>query len=171
MACALTQGYTLDCRDNAGGMKAAWMIEFANVTGVTSAAGIVSAIAKANNARFWKYEQIRGNAEAKEDIEQNEGNGVTVYNQAVTLILTKMQASLRNEIVLLAKNYLVMVVQDRNDKYWLYGWTEGLILATGGAGTGKAGTDLNGYTLNFTGQQTALALEVSSSVITTLTTP
>lgn len=171
MACALTQGYTLDCRDNAGGAKAFWLIEFANVSGVTSSAGVVSVIGKANNKRFWKYEQIRGNAEAKEDIESNEGNGVVVYNQAVTLILTKMQASLRNEIILLAQNYLIMVVQDRNDKYWLYGWPEGMILATGGAGTGKAGTDLNGYTLNFTGQQPALALEVESSVIAGLTTP
>lgn len=169
MACALTQGYTLDCRDNIGGAKAVWLIEFANVSGVTSSAGLVSVVGKANNKRFWKYEQIRGNAEAKEDIEANEGNGVVVYNQTLTIILTKLQASLRNEIVLLAQNNLIAVVQDRNDKYWLYGWPEPLILATGGAGTGKAGTDLNGYTLNFTGQQPTLALEVDSSIIAGLT--
>lgn len=171
MACALTQGMTLDCRDNAGGMKAAWLIEHANVSGVTSASGIATAILKANNKRFWKYNQIRGNSEAKEEIESNEANGVVVYNQTMNLVVTKMQASVRNEIILLAQNYLIAVVQDRNDKYWLYGWPEGLILSTGGAGTGKAGTDLNGYTLNFTAQQATLALEVSSSVIAGLETP
>lgn len=171
MPCALTQGYALDCRDNAGGMKAAWIIEHANVSGVTSAAGIVTAISKANNKRFWKYQQIRGNAEAKEDIESNEANGVVVYNQSISLVLTKLQASLRNEIILMAQNYIIVVVQDRNDKYWLYGWPEGLIIATGSAGTGKAGTDLNGYTLNLTGQQSALALEVTSGIIAGLEVP
>lgn len=171
MACALTQGYSLDCRDNAGGMVSAYLIEAANVTGVTSAAGIVSAVAKANNKRFWKYNQIRGNSEAKETIESNEGNGVVVYNQTVDLVLTKMQASIRNEIVLLAQNYLYAVVQDRNSKYWLYGYPDGLILKSGTTGTGKAGTDLNGYTLNFDSQLAAPALEVNASVIATLEVP
>lgn len=171
MPCALTQGYSLECRDNAGGTVSVYLIESANVTGVTSAAGIVSAIAKTGNKRFWKYNQIRGNAESKEDIESNEGNGVVVYNQTINLVMTKMQAALRNEIILLAQNYLIAVVQDRNGKYWLYGYPDGLVLTSGSAGTGKAGTDLNGYTLNFTSQQAALALEVNASVIATLETP
>lgn len=171
MACALTQGYSLECRDNAGGAVSVYLIEAANVSGVTSASGLVSVIAKANNKRFWKYNQIRGNSEAKEEIESNEANGVVVYNQTINLVLTKMQAAIRNEIILLAQNYLIAVVQDRNGKYWLYGYPDGLVLTTGSAGTGKAGTDLNGYTLNFTAQQAALALEVESSVIATLETP
>lgn len=173
MACALTQGYSLDCRDSMGGVGSIWLIEHANVSGVTSAAGIVTAISKANNRRFWKYQQTRNTAEGKEDIESNEGNGVVVYNQTLTIVLHKLQASLRNEIILLAQNYLIAVVQDRSPtpKYWLYGWPEGLILSTGGGGTGKAGTDLNGYALNFTAQQAVLALEVQSSVIAGLETP
>lgn len=172
-SCALTQGYILDCRDSMAGVSDIWLIEHANVSGITSAAGIVTAISKANNRRFWKYQQTRNTAEAKEEIESNVENGVVVYNQTLTMVLHKLQASLRNEIVLLAQNYLVAIVKDRNPtpKYWLYGWPEGLVLSTGGGGTGKAGTDLNGYTLNLTAQQSALALEVDSAIITGLEVP
>lgn len=171
MPCAFTQGYALDCRDNAGGAVALWIIEHGSVSGVTSASGIVSAITKTTGKRFWKYNQIRGNMEAKEEIESNQANGVVVFNQTINIVLTKMQASIRNEVLLLAQNNIVSVVQDRNGKYWLYGWTDPLVLSEGTIGTGKAGTDLNGYALTFTSQQAAPALEVSSSVITALETP
>ncbi len=53
MPCALTQGYTLDCKDSLGGIKAVWLINHANVTAVTEASGIVSAITKAANKVFY----------------------------------------------------------------------------------------------------------------------
>lgn len=171
MSCALSQGYTLDCRDNAGGAKAAWIIEHANVSGITHADGIITAIGKANNKRFWKYEQIKDTSEAKEDLQANEQNGTVFYAQSVELVLTKMQASIRNEISALAQNYLIIVVQDRNDKYWLYGETNGLTLSTGSAGTGKAMGDRNGYGLTFTGAEPELAKEVDSSIIAGLIVP
>ena len=55
MPCALTQGYSLGCRDSAGGIKSVYFIAFENVSGITESAGTVSAIAKANNGRFYKY--------------------------------------------------------------------------------------------------------------------
>jgi hypothetical protein len=46
MACALTQGYALDCRDSLGGITEVYFIEFKNVSAVTEASGVVSAITK-----------------------------------------------------------------------------------------------------------------------------
>lgn len=171
MACALTQGYILDCKDNAGGAKAIWLANFANVSGVTAASGTISAIAKANNGRFYKYEQIRGTAEAKEEIQGSSENGTVFYNQSIELALNKMQASLRNEIKLMATAYLVAVVQDRNDNYWYYGETNGLELLAGTIGTGKALGDRNGYGLTLSGQEPVPAQQVASGVIATLITP
>jgi len=171
MPCALTTGFLLDCRDSIGGIKAIWVIETANVSGVTSSAGVITAISKANNARFWKYLLTRGVGEAMEEIQANEENGTLFWNQTVTIAINKLQAATRNEIILLAQNYLSIVVQDRNDKYWYYGKDTGLILLTGKAGTGKAQADRNGYELSFTGGEEDLALEVSAGIISGLTTP
>lgn len=171
MACALTQGYTLDCKDNAGGVKNVWIANYSNVSGVTAANGVISAISKANNGRFWKYEQYRDTAEAFEDITGNAENGTVFYAQTVNLALRKMQASVRNEVKLLASALVVMVIQDRNDKYWYYGETNGLDLLTGKIGTGKVLGDKNGYDLSFTGAEPSPAQEVQSAVIAGLTTP
>lgn len=171
MSCGLTTGFVLDCRDSIGGIKAVWIIETANVSGVTSSAGVITAISKANNARFWKYLLTRGVGEATEEIQANEENGTLFWNQTVTIAINKLQAATRNEIILLAQNYLSMVVQDRNDKYWYYGKDTGLILSAGSAKTGKAQADRNGYELTFTGGEEDLALEVTSGIISGLTTP
>lgn len=171
MACALTQGYSLDCRDSVGGIKSLYLIEIDNVTGVTSTSGTASAIAKANNKRFWKYNLMRQTGEAMEEYTASEENGTFFHAQTVSFILNKMQASTRNEILLLAQNRLVAVVEDRNGKYWLYGKENGLILSGGSAKTGKAMGDRNGYELTFKGFEKDPALEVSSSVITGLETP
>ncbi len=165
MACALTQDYTLGCRDSVGGIKTLHIIEIDNVSGVTSAAGVISAIAKANNRRFYKYNLEQNTGEAMETFTDSRDNGTSFYAQEINFILNKLQATTRNEILLLAQNRLYMVVEDRNGKYWLYGYTNGLMRDGGKAGTGKASGDRNGYELKFTSEETSMAMEVNSGII------
>ena len=171
MACALTQGYSLDCRDSAGGLKSLYIIEFDNVSGVTSASGTVSAIAKANGGRFYKYNLTRETAEAMEEFNDSTENGTRFNKQTINFVLNKMQVSSRNEIELLAQNRCMVVVEDNNTKYWLYGEINGLMREGGKAGTGKAMGDRNGYEFTFVGSEANMAKEVSSGIISGLTTP
>ncbi len=46
MSCALTQGYTLDCRDSLGGIVEVYFTEAANVTASTEASGVITALTK-----------------------------------------------------------------------------------------------------------------------------
>jgi hypothetical protein len=78
--------------------------------------------------------------------------------------------AVRNEILLLAKNYLIMIVHDNNDTYRMMGREFGLRMETGTANTGTAWGDRNGYTLNFTGKEPELSPFVDGSVIATLQT-
>ena len=165
MACALTQGYTLDCKDSLGGIKALWLIAHANVSSVTEASGIVSAITKASGKVFYKYELVKNTGALTETITASVENGTVFYAQELSIVLNKLQANTRNEILLLAKNTLMAVVQDANDKYWLLGRYTGLDVTGGTAATGTAQGDRNGYTLTFTGGEKELAPEVSSSII------
>ena len=171
MACALTQGYSLSCRDSAGGIKSVYFIEFDNVSGITKSAGTATVISKANNARFWKYNLVRATGMWEEVYTDSSENGTSFQVQNLSIILNKMQAATSQEIKLLAQNRLIAVVEDRNSKFWLLGEENGLERNGGRAGSGTAGGDRNGYELSFTTENIAPALEVTSGIIAGLVTP
>ena len=170
MPCALTQGYTFDCKDNIGGLKSVWFIGWNDVSSVTVASGLVSAITKSAGKVFYKYQLVRNTASFTENIAGSIENGTVVYNQELVVVINKMNVSMRNEILLLAQNNLMAVVEDQNGRYWLAGRYNGLDLLTGSSSTGTAQTDRNGYTLTFSGGEKELAPEVSSGIIAGLTT-
>jgi hypothetical protein len=171
MACALTQGYTLDCRDSAGGIDVVYLAEFDGVSGTTQSAGIVSAIGKNTGKRFWKYNLQRATGNWEEVYTDSAENGTSFHVQTLNMILNKMMASVSQEIKLLAQNRLMAVVKDKNGKYWLLGEEHGLQRNGGRAGSGTAMGDRNGYELVFTSDNKAPAPEVAAGVISTLETP
>jgi hypothetical protein len=177
MACALTQGYTLDCREGIGGIKEVYIIELGNLASVTEVSGVVTALTKASGKRFWKYSLVRETSNSSEALNGSEQNGTFFVTQTVNLILNKRQASVRNEIMLLAKNNVVMIVVENQlnssgeNRAWMYGKTQGLMLNTGTADSGTAWADRNGYTLPFVGNEPELAPEVAYSLLASLETP
>lgn len=171
MACALTSGYSLSCRDSAGGIKSVYFIEFDNVSGITKSAGSVSAIAKANGGRFYKYNLQRATGSFEEAYNDSAENGTSFNVQTLSIVLNKMQAATSEEIKLLAQNRLLAVVEDRNGKYWLLGEENGIERSGGRAGSGVAMGDRNGYELTFTSDNVAPIPEVASNIISALTTP
>lgn len=152
-----------------GGIKAAWFISHANVTAVTEASGVVTAITKAAGKVFYKYQLVRNTSSVTENITASVENGTVFYAQELSIILNKLQANTRNEILLLAQNSLMAVFQDANDKYWLLGRVNGIDLTGGNGASGTAQGDRSGYTLTFSGGEKELAPEVASNVIAGLT--
>ena len=170
MPCALTQNYTLDCKDSLGGITEVYFATAADVTSTTEASGVITALVKAAGKKFYKYELVKGTSQLVENVNANVQNGTVFYAPELTIVLNKLQANTRNEILLLAQNTLVAVAKDNNGKYWYLGKTRGLDLTGGNAGTGTAEGDRSGYTLTFTGAEAALAPEVNSTVAGQLTT-
>lgn len=171
MACSLTQDFNLDCRDAIGGLKVVYLIETPNISTYTDASGVVTAITKVTGKIFRKYTLIRDTSNFTDVLTVSEQNGTVFAAETLDLIINKMQANTRNEIMLLGRNNLTAVVGDNSGKYFLLGREFGLVLATGTGASGTAWGDRNGYTLAFAGNERELAYEVSSSVITTLQTP
>jgi hypothetical protein len=170
MPCALTQGYTLDCRDSLGGITEVYFIASSDVTSTTEASGVITALVKATGKRFYKYELTKGTSMFTENVASNVQNGTLYYTPELTIILNKLQANTRNEILLLAQNRLVAVAKDNNGKFWYLGKTRALDLTAGSSATGTAEGDRSGYTLTFTGAEPSLCPEVNSAVSAALTT-
>lgn len=169
MPCVLTQSLTLDCKDSIGGIKAAWFIALADVTAITEVAGVVTAITKAAAKVFYKYSLPKQSSGLTETITANVQNGSVFYAQELQFVLNKLQANTRNELLLLAKNTLLVVVQDANDKYWLLGKENGADVTGGTAATGTASGDRSGYTITVSGSEPELSPEVASGIIAGLT--
>jgi hypothetical protein len=168
MSCALTQGYVLDCKDSLGGLKSVLFIEQSNVTGTTEVAGVVTEIDLAVGKFFYKYDLIKETSSFTETITASVQNGTIFYAQELTVILNKLQANTRNEILLLAQNSLIAIAEDKNGKYWMLGQAGGLDITGGTAASGVATGDRSGYELTFSGQEKALSPEVSSGIIAAL---
>ncbi len=113
---------------------------------------------------------MKETAALTENITTNDTNGTLFFEQDLTFTIRKMQASLSQEIKLLAQNRLMIIVLDRNGKYWLLGQNNGAELQPSTSVTGTAFGDMNGYNLVFKAKEENPMNEVAANLISGLTT-
>ena len=171
MACVLTSGHTLGCRDAVGGIKAVYLTELANKDTITATAGNISAFVLADGKQFWLYELEKETAECVEKIQTSVENGTVFYETELKIMLHKRSVALRNELMLVAQNRLMIMVLDRNGNYWLMGENNGADLSPSESPFGKAMGDASGYSLTFLAKETAPMQTVAANLIATLTAP
>ena len=172
MACDITSGFTLGCRDNVGSIKQIYILS-GSVTSVTDASeGLINSISGSGN--FYTFELFRETSDYAENVTVAPENGTVVYEQTVNAVFFKMQTSTRNQIKVLAQNPdIKMIVEtnntDNTSKYVYVGEEYGVQLLSSAGGTGTLFGDRNGYTLTFTGREPNPAAFVSASTETELT--
>jgi len=146
MACNLTQGFNLDCKDAVGGVKSIHLIDWAS-TGFTVSGGEVTATTVASGD-VYTYELPKGVGSMTTTTNVSQENG-TVFNQTdIVARLRKLSTTKRNELKLLAQNRVFCIVKDNNDNYWLAGNEYGCDITAMTSESGTAMGDVQGY--NFT---------------------
>ena len=172
MACDITSGFTLGCRDNSGGVKSIYILS-GSVASVTDASeGLISNIS--GSGIFYNFELFRQTSDFTEEVAVVPENGTVVYNQTINAVFFKLQTSLRNQVKVLAQNPdIKMIVEtnnaDNTSKYVYVGEEYGVQLLTGTGATGTAFSDRNGYTLQFTGVEPNPSSFISASNAAQLT--
>ncbi len=165
MACELTKGRQLDCRDIMGGIKNIYFAQHEDAT-ITSSAGEVTDLDITTN--MFKYALPRGTGSFTETIQPSVENGTVFYEPSVNIKLHKMTVGDRNEIKLLAQNRLLVFVElnqkqgNGQNVIWCLGADHGLELSAGTTASGVAFGDMNGYDLTFTGAESEPCLLVQS---------
>ncbi len=150
MSCSLTQGFSLDCKDYIGGIKAVMFVEIGNLGALTLTGNAVSGIVATT---AFKYELPKGVGSMVETIQSSVENGTIFYENVINIKIHKLTAAKRDEIKLLAQNRLAIFVLDNNNNQWLVGHTYGADLTAGTLTSGVAFGDLNGFDLTFTSQE------------------
>lgn len=164
MACAITTGYTIDCRENIGGLASVFLIEFGNVSGITEVSGLVTGLTKLTGKKFYKFEVPRATANTSSNATASEENGSVFYTHSLVFPLNKRDSATANIVRTLAKNKLIAVTLDMDGSYRMYGKGRGLYLASTESGSGTAAGDRNGYNITMTGIEIDDFLQVSSAV-------
>ena len=170
MPCALTANYSQkDCIEGIGGMPEAYIIESGNAE-FEETAGVITAITNAPTKKWYHYTFAREVCNAKSTLTTNVQNGTQFHAHEIAIVLNKMKSATRNELKLLSKNNVYIIVKDGNGTWWLFGRQNGLDATGGGSDTGTAAGDRNGYTRTFTSNEPEMEIEVDADLIAALET-
>lgn len=149
MACNLTAGIQLGCRDNTGGLATLWITDYTNVTSITSSTGdTITAIS--GTGVFYEFQLIRTSSQLTETVNASLENGTVFYQGEIVTYFNKLGQDKRNILKTLAQSpRLAIVAEDNNGQYFYLGQTYGCFISAGTSVTGKALGDANGYNLTF----------------------
>ena len=149
MACNLTAGIALGCRDNVGGLKTMWITDFTNIASITQNTGdTITQIS--GTGTFYEFELIRTSSQHTETVNASLENGTVFYQGETVTFFSKLEQAKRNILKTLAQSQrLAIVVEDNNGDYFYLGQTYGSYVTAGTSVTGLALGDRNGYNITF----------------------
>ena len=165
MACSQTlAGLSHDCSPSMGGIVAAYIANFADVTAKTLTSGVITAFTMASGKYFYKYTFPRNVGSLSSNYTIDETTGANFVVSDLVLAFTKMDTTKRVEIAALAQSELVVVVEDANGTKWLLGYDAPVKASAGDGLTGTARADRNGYSITLQDNSLALPYEVSADM-------
>ena len=152
MACDITSGRALPCKDGIGGIKNVYFANYGTVSATEEADDSVLATAFAGDT-FYKYDINNGASSLTQNIQSNRENGTTAFEQVLELTLPRLSKEDNFEIKLIAFGRPHIVVEDYNSNFWFVGKENGADVTGGSIVTGAAMGDLAGYTLTLTSME------------------
>lgn len=116
---------------------------------------------------FYEFKTNKNVCSYTETVQTDMANGTIFFAQVVNLVLSRRETTKREAIMKLidGQKQLLIVVLDTNGIYWLFGEKEGVYVTSIEGGTGTAKSDMNGYTITFTGNEVEQAYEIDYSAI------
>jgi hypothetical protein len=164
MACLITKGKLLGCKDQRGGIKNLYFANYADY-GYTIAAQQLTALGTLDEV--FKYEVKATTNALTETGTSSEDNGTFVNAQSLAVTLPKLSADLQAQVQLICAGRPQVFVEDYNGNIMLVGATNGT-MSNCTKVTGGAGADLSGYTLTIAAEESNLSPFLDSAMKTAL---
>ena len=164
MACVLTNGYTLGCRDNIGGIQEVYIGEWkGDLLTYTFGTDNIIATFSGTTGSFYTFEQEIETGSYTENGVFSTENGTAFYEQTLSITLHKLDAALRNKILILGQGKWRIIVKDQRGNYFLMGKQNPVRVSASTPGLGKAYGDLNGAIITFMGKEPEPAYQVATA--------
>ena len=172
MACDITRGRLIDCKDTIGGLKAIYIAKsysnnvsataIINTTEMTSA-GFATWSCCGGTVEVFKYDLVQNLSSLSVTINSDNANGTTFFTQALSVTLQKIDHDMTNELRLMAYSRSQIFVQDSNDNVFLLGIDGGCYVTGGTVVTGVAKGDMNGYTIEWGAEERNALIQLPAS--------
>ena len=149
MACDLTIGRIEPCKQQVGGLKNLYFVDYADITSYTydgSSTDLIATVVGVATINAYKYE-LKGANTFDQNLTSSRENGTNFVEQNLTVILKKQDIATHKELKLLSQGRPRVVVEDYNGNYFLCGLEHGCEVQTIAISSGAAMGDLSGYTL------------------------
>ena len=170
MSCNLTKGFSVQCKDSIGGLKAVYFntTYVSNMRAVATlstdaglelqmdTAGFPNWLDEEGNSApdvVFRYMLRPGASNLNTTVNSSSENGTTFFTQTLSLTLPKLSVQQSNEIKLICQNRAQVWVEDNNGNLFLLGFDNGLEATGGTVVTGAARGDMSGYTLTLVGEE------------------
>jgi hypothetical protein len=155
MACDISMGRQVACKDASGGLDAVYFINgselsFADLTFDNTNTDVIESVTGTPNAFKW---EVRSASDFTQNIVTNRDNGTTHFEQVLNLTFTKLDVDSHKQIKLLSWGNPKVIVKDNNGNFFLMGAEFGADVTGGTVVTGNALGDLSGYTLTLTAME------------------
>ena len=172
MACNITRGRLIDCKDAIGGLKAIFIaksysnnvsaVATINTTEMTTA-GFATWSCCGGTVEVFKYDLVPNLSSMTVNIQSDNANGTTFFNQTLSVTLQKIDHDMTNELRLMAYSRAQIFVQDENDNVFLLGIDGGCHVSGGTVITGAAKGDLTGYTIEWAAEEKNALIQLPAS--------
>ncbi len=150
MACDLSAGRNVPCKDVVGGIDAVYFVDFGNLGAITLTNDEVTDMAGTFSA--YKYD-VKGANSLEQAVTSSQDNGTTFFEQTLTLNLPKLTKEDMVQFKLMAYGRPHCVIVDNNGNALLAGKEHGLTVSAGSITSGAAFGDMSGTTLTLSGSE------------------
>ena len=173
MACDITRGRLIDCKDSIGGLKAIYIcknynnnisaVATINTTEMTTAGFATWSGATGSATTVFKYDLVQNLSSLTVNINSDNANGTTFFEQTLSVVLQKIDHDMTNELRLMAYSRSQIFVQDSNDNVYLLGIDGGCYVTGGTVVTGTAKGDMSGYTIEWGAEEKNALIQLPAS--------
>ena len=166
MACNLTRGLLVDCKDQIGGLKKIFFTQSycsdirasatfngTNVLQMDTAGFANWDIYGGSTVNVFQYDLRPNLSSVTVNINSAPATGTTFFEQTLSLTLQKLTVAQTNELKLISYNRSQIFVLDNNDNVFLLGMDNGCDISGGTAVTGAAKGDMSGFTLELRAEE------------------
>ena len=159
MACNLTKGRNITCRDGIGGIKAVYFVQHDELTSYVASSGEVTDLDLGSGDDIYKYTLKRGTGSITETVTASSENGSVFFTHACNIKLHDLTKEDQNEIRILAQQRLVVFAElnqlssGGKNKIVALGLDNGMELTTATNTSGVALGDMSGYDINLEAQE------------------
>ena len=152
MACNLSSGRILDCKEDIGGIQEVLFADWRVLNGSITLDGDEQ-ITDFDAATLYRYELKGGGNSFNQEINSNGDAGTVFVTQTLVIQLNNLTAAYRKEMKKMIRNRrLVIFVRDNNDNIAAMGLDAGAEVSAGSFANGANRGDMAGTTLTFTAE-------------------